>query len=208
MDTQHHRLQQARVRAGYSTASDAARNFGWNENTYRSHENGERGLKQEVARRYASAFEVSSAWLLTGEGDSGVRFNSALELEGLIFEKGSIGSARQESGWNVRSLPFIPLVPISAFVIYNYVMQPRYSYGDLVIVTETTEIWDDRQDAVIRFSDKTKKFGPVLEKNGDRIFLPYDELPVRLPQSAIVSPVLCVIPAGWHRIRHPPLEIS
>lgn len=68
MTEPYERLQQSRARAGWANATDAARAFGWNENTYRSHENGERGLKAGVAERYGKAFKVSAAWLLTGEG--------------------------------------------------------------------------------------------------------------------------------------------
>lgn len=65
------RLQIARRRASYETATDAARAFGWNEVTYRAHENGERGIRRETAERYGRAFKVSPAWLLTGEGQAG-----------------------------------------------------------------------------------------------------------------------------------------
>lgn len=62
------RLQWAREQAGYPTPREAAIRFAWNYNTYKSHENGARGLKQEAAERYAKAFKVSAAWLITGEG--------------------------------------------------------------------------------------------------------------------------------------------
>lgn len=68
MEEPFERLQKARAKAGYVSATDAARAFGWNEITYRAHENGGRGLKPKVAEQYAKAFKVSAAWLLTGEG--------------------------------------------------------------------------------------------------------------------------------------------
>jgi len=37
-DEIHNRLMKARVDAGFRTAIDAARRFGWNEFTYRAHE--------------------------------------------------------------------------------------------------------------------------------------------------------------------------
>lgn len=64
------RLKDARARAGYETATDAARAFGWNDVTYRAHENGGRGLKPSIAKRYASAFKVSADWLLYGDKSS------------------------------------------------------------------------------------------------------------------------------------------
>ena len=62
----HERLAWARAQAGYKSATDAARAFGWNENTYRSHENGERGLRRKVAETYAKAFHVTPAFLMLG----------------------------------------------------------------------------------------------------------------------------------------------
>lgn len=63
------RLRRARVDAGFATAADAARRFGWSPSTYTSHENDTRGLKAEVAARYARAFRVSPEWLLFGRGE-------------------------------------------------------------------------------------------------------------------------------------------
>lgn len=66
-DTPADRLRRARIDAGYPDAASAARAFGWNEHTYKSHENGTRGLKLFVARKYAQAFRnTSAAELLTG----------------------------------------------------------------------------------------------------------------------------------------------
>ncbi len=62
------RLRAARRHAGLAGPSDAARKFGWSVNTYKSHENGERGLRPRVAQRYARAFHVDPAWLLYNQG--------------------------------------------------------------------------------------------------------------------------------------------
>ena len=61
------RLQRARQHAGYATTRAAAAAFGWNPNTYKSHENGKRGIRRDMAERYGRAFGVSPAWILTGE---------------------------------------------------------------------------------------------------------------------------------------------
>lgn len=62
------RLKFARARAGYENATDAAARFGFPVIGYRSHENGNRGFKASVAKRYAKAYGVSAGWLITGEG--------------------------------------------------------------------------------------------------------------------------------------------
>lgn len=71
------RLKEARAEAGYETATDAARAFGWNENTYRSNENGQRGPGRKSAIKYARAFRVSVDWLLTGRGSKRVATGAA-----------------------------------------------------------------------------------------------------------------------------------
>lgn len=62
------RLKKARTKRGYSSPTDAARAFGWNVNTYRSHENGNRELSKSAALKYAKAYQVSVEWLLFGKG--------------------------------------------------------------------------------------------------------------------------------------------
>lgn len=70
MKQPHERLQEARQKAGFQSAAEAAQRFGWGYSTYASHENGQRGLRLDAARRYAKAFNVSVSWLLSGnEGD-------------------------------------------------------------------------------------------------------------------------------------------
>lgn len=62
------RLKIAREKAGYETAADACEAFGFKYATYAGHENGSRGIKGDVLKRYAKAFRVSVEWLLTGSG--------------------------------------------------------------------------------------------------------------------------------------------
>lgn len=64
------RLQQARKKAGFIGPTEAAEAYGWRTVTYTSHENGTRGLRPEVAQRYAKAFRVPAEWLLYGRNSS------------------------------------------------------------------------------------------------------------------------------------------
>ena len=66
------RLKQARLEAGFSSATAAIETCGWNSSKYRAHENGQNSYKVEDAKMYAKAYGVSSAWLLVGEDKSGV----------------------------------------------------------------------------------------------------------------------------------------
>lgn len=68
-ETPGDRLKWARKNAGYGSASDAARHFGWKASTYSAHENGQNGLQPKTAFEYAQSFGVDFAWLVTGEGE-------------------------------------------------------------------------------------------------------------------------------------------
>ena len=65
--TIHERLRIARRKAGYASAAAAAKEYGWPIGTYSCHENGSRGIKLDVAERYAWAFGVDPRWLLHGD---------------------------------------------------------------------------------------------------------------------------------------------
>lgn len=66
---QAQRLVEARIKRGFKDAKAAAVYFGWKYNSYAQHESGLRGLRKDTAERYARAYRVSPAWLLTGEGE-------------------------------------------------------------------------------------------------------------------------------------------
>lgn len=87
MDTIGQRLSWARAQAGFKTATDAARRFGWNENTYRSHENGARDPKPEIAKIYARAFKVDQNWLYMGTGGPEEFSGSQTETARQIMER-------------------------------------------------------------------------------------------------------------------------
>lgn len=60
------RLREARVAAGYSSASAAARAHGWTGSTYIAHENGQNDFDTDKAREYAKAFKTNAEWLILG----------------------------------------------------------------------------------------------------------------------------------------------
>lgn len=62
------RLQFARKKAGFETASEAARALGISTQTYAAHENGSRSFKEGSARKYARRFGVDVTWLIFGKG--------------------------------------------------------------------------------------------------------------------------------------------
>ena len=68
MGERHDRLRQARIAAGHERASDATTHFGWNENTYKSNENGNAPFSFRKAKEYAEAFGVRAEWLYDATG--------------------------------------------------------------------------------------------------------------------------------------------
>lgn len=61
------RLRRARAGAGFKTAADFAKAHDLPESTYRSAENGTRGLRLEAARLYAPLLGVTWQWLIDDE---------------------------------------------------------------------------------------------------------------------------------------------
>lgn len=68
MGEPHDRLRRARIAAKFERASDAAERFGWNENTYKSNENGNAPFSFKRAKEYADAFGVRAEWLYDANG--------------------------------------------------------------------------------------------------------------------------------------------
>jgi len=66
------RLRALRIKKGFANPIDAARAYGWNEHTYKAHENGIRGIRPDAARKYASAYQ-DQVQLSSGTDDELVR---------------------------------------------------------------------------------------------------------------------------------------
>jgi phage repressor protein C with HTH and peptisase S24 domain len=80
MENMHSRLRQARVEAGYSSASAAARAHGWRASTYIAHENGQNQYDAAQAQEYATAFKTQAEWLLLGRDTQVSDIESELRL--------------------------------------------------------------------------------------------------------------------------------
>ena len=84
----YERLREARKGSNYDTAADAALCRGWNQVTYRAHENGQNGFNLSQARTYAKAFGVNVEWLVSGMGaakKSGELDSDFEEFKGYYF---------------------------------------------------------------------------------------------------------------------------
>lgn len=124
------RLREARIGAGFGSASEAARRFGWTDATYRHHENGTRNVPQPKAETYARAFRVSPEWLLFGKGDAGKR---AVPLVGYVGAGAEMFAI--DDGGALDEIDPPPGIGPSAVAVRvrGDSMFPRYMDGDILI---------------------------------------------------------------------------
>jgi SOS-response transcriptional repressor LexA len=101
MSIKANRLKQARIDAGFESAADAARAFGWPEPAYRHHENGTRGYGADAAKKYGRAFKVKPGWLLALERVA-KDAQAKAQTEDALIVNGSVeaGAWRSSEHWN------------------------------------------------------------------------------------------------------------
>lgn len=155
MDTPADRLRKARIARGFESPTAAARHFGWNEVTYRAHENGTRGLRIAAAKRYARAFRVSLGEML-GTGAGGSLATDSVPVVGSAAWGVWLDMAIAEAGLDeVVSLPIMQdedtprraikiadnsvdlMIPASYFAVYHEIEHqriPDLPIGKLVVV--------------------------------------------------------------------------
>lgn len=104
------RLIDLRIKRGFQTAREAARAFGWNEVTYRSHENGTRNIPYEVAQRYASAYGSTPQFILGGasNGNSSQIVNSVSSVR--VVGTVAAGTFRYDEFGELEDLE-VPVIP-------------------------------------------------------------------------------------------------
>lgn len=163
-ETQGQRLTHARKRAGFRTASAAARALGVPEVTYRAHESGIRGLSEAAARNYGYAYGVNWAWLITGDGSieppdgagpqvsppvSDVDLARPVPAERLVGERDLPVYGTAEGGptgmiidyspieWVKRPEPLRSVEKGFGFYLVGDSMSPRFEHGDLLLVHPT-----------------------------------------------------------------------
>jgi hypothetical protein len=104
METIHQRLLEARRKAGYVTATEAADAHGWTVPTYLAHENGTRGVSMAKAKIYARAYRVTLEWLVNGKGaapdDEGSAGERAQVIRGIKLGLQFAGVRADTSEWH------------------------------------------------------------------------------------------------------------
>jgi len=143
-----YRLRAARIKAGFASAADACRRFGWKYDTYAQHENGTRGIVR-AADTYAKAFKVSPAWLLTGEGEGPTGTSDAFVKARRVRVRGYV----QAGHWSESTeLPEddqfdVPIpddiafsgYPLHAAITRGPSMNKRYPEGTVIVFTHALE---------------------------------------------------------------------
>lgn len=99
MATPAERLQQARERAGYTSAKSAAEAMGVPVATYVQHENGGRGFPAARAERYARFFRVAPEWLLYGRQKGDV---DLVEMGPRLYIKGEVAAGVWKESWELE----------------------------------------------------------------------------------------------------------
>lgn len=161
----HERLKMARERAGFETAADAARRFGWSESTYRAAENGARPPSKRKVVDYARAFRVSPEWILFGTGGPEKK---SVPLIGYIGSGAEVFIMDEgiDSFDDVTPPPGISPNAV-AIIVRGDSMWPRYSEGDVIIYDENTSPEHaNGRECVVALQDG-RRYVKNIRKNSD-----------------------------------------
>ncbi|QLP96581.1 MAG: helix-turn-helix domain-containing protein [Rhodoblastus sp.] len=120
------RIRAARIAAGFRSAQEAARRFGWTPSTYASHENGQtRTPSLEVIEAYAAAFKVAPEYLAFG---SNSKSETSIPVLGVVGA-GDHVNIIPEDGNAIDWLTGPPL-RLFAVIVKGGSMEPVYREGD------------------------------------------------------------------------------
>lgn len=167
------RLRKARIRAGFPTAADFARHHHLEETTYRSTENGTRGLTVAKAILYAKLLGhgTTRAWLLVGEQpESPVMIG----LIGYIGAGESIYPFDDEQAFD--QLPAPPgMLGGKAAIVRGASMLPVYRDGDILYFDAEAKAHADAigRDCMVQIVDGPRQIKRVLrggKRNTFRLF--------------------------------------
>ena len=137
MDQKAERLREARIKAGYDSATDAAEAFGWGVAGYRHHENGTRSYGPDKAKQYGRAFRVKPGWLLGMDGIEKELSTSVNQTEKLIVEGPVAAGVWREPAEGVAKMiidipPPIAGVTRFGLTVEGYSMDMHYEPGTVL----------------------------------------------------------------------------
>lgn len=109
-ETPGQRLQRLRLQAGFASAAEAARRYGWNVATYTSHENGHRGIRLDAALTYGKAYRVDVSEIL-GLGMAGGTPANLVPIVGDaavgVWHDASLSTLVGQSGAGALTIPVL-----------------------------------------------------------------------------------------------------
>lgn len=153
--TIHERLRRAR-QLRFSTSSEAAEAFGFNANTLRSNENGNKPFGRDMAVRYASAFGVRLEWLLSGRGT--MRSDRrAVIVEGYVGAGAAVYPI-DEGAFDPVEPPFGAPENAIAFLVRGDSMYPAYRDGTYLIVVPLSDPKDALFSRAVVTLDDGRRF--------------------------------------------------
>lgn len=150
------RLIQARETAGFETATDAARHYGWAESTYLAKENGTRGITAKNASVYGKAFGVSPEWVLYGTNATlGVQVIGYVGAGAEVF---SYDDYPRGDGLRVVEKPPNSDQNFVAVEVRGDSMYPAYQNGDVLYYSEHAHDKSQAQgrDCIVSLADGRK----------------------------------------------------
>ena len=202
----HDRLKEARRQAGYASATEAARAFGWTVSSYLGYENGDREPGKEMARRIAGAYRVSLEWLLTGKEPRVSSDRSVLTIVGKIGAGGLVDvEADQAVSEQIETVIPLPSGAIG-FEVTGDSMWPRYDEGDVIVCVERgmpLEQIPDGEEAAVRTADGMRYLKRLLRADVEGLFNleSHNAPPIRGVQIEWASDVTAVIRRNkWRKL--------
>lgn len=159
----HDRLKDARKKAGYKSASEAARHFGWKDSTYRHHENGTRGIKPDEMKRYSSAYRVPMDWLVLGKKPG----SAIIPVIGDVGPGGVVHMADTDEPVEGIEGPPDLRKGAAALKVMGDSMYPRYFEGDLIVYKQPVPAGEaNGHECVVELKDGTVMIRILHMHNG------------------------------------------
>lgn len=202
------RLQKAREERGFERAIDAAQFFGWNYDTYIQHENGTRGITRAAAK-YARAFRVSEAWLLTGEGSSQ---SSIVEIVGRLGAGAEVDTSMEQGGYGEVELPFPLPAEMIALEVVGDSMLPVYKNGHIIVVYKAQKRPLSSfygEEAAVKLTDGRRFIKTIIRGEGDTVnLISWNAAPIENVRLEWIGEIFATLPrSAVHKVaRHGELQ--